>query len=134
MTRKEFETKEAELNKRIDDIQKERAEHEKQWYLEINHRLDWLRGKCFRTRGCIFMVYGEQKFKKTCTEFYFNANQIPVIMITDAGQLRIGTIMNHALIVNDTKEEALSAFCKEFKEIPVEEFIDRITGILKEGV
>ena len=134
MTRKEFETKESELNKRIDDIQKGRAEHEKQWYLEINRRLDWLRGKCFSTRGCIFMVYGELKFKKTCTEFYFNAHQLPVIMITDAGQLRVGTIMNWALIENDTKEEALKAFCDEFIEIPVEEFIDRVTGILKEGV
>lgn len=131
MTRKEFETKESELNKRIDDIQKERAEHEKQWYLEINRRLDWLRGKCFSTRGCIFMVYGELKFKKTCTEFYFNAHQLPVLMITDAGQLRVGTIMNWVLIENDTKEEALSVFREEFKEIPVDEFIDRITGILK---
>ena len=80
------------------------------------------------------MVYGELKFKKTCTEFYFNAHQLPVIMITDAGQLRVGTIMNWALIENDTKEEALKAFCDEFIEIPVEEFIDRVTGILKEGV
>ena len=133
MTRKEFEAKQSELNKRIDDIMKEKAEHEKQWYLEVNRRLDWLRGKCFSARGCIFMVHGELKFKKTCTDFYFDPRRIPVIMITDAGEFRVETIMNWALIENDTKEEALKAFCDGFNEIPIEEFITRITDILKRG-
>lgn len=133
MTNKEFEERQHKLNEQIDALMRERAEHERQWYNEINRRLDWLRGKCFSTRGCIFMVYGELKFKKTCTEFYFNSNQLPVLMITDAGRLRIGTILNWALIQNETKEEALKTFCKEFEEIPFEEFANRVTDILEGG-
>lgn len=133
MTNKEFETRQHELNEQIDTLMKERAEHERQWYNEINRRLDALRGRCFKTNGCMFIVEGPIHFRKTVTEFFFDPRAIPVIMITDAGR-RISrkNIYNSTLIDNESIDAILKDFRKEFKELPKQEFIDTVVDIFKE--
>lgn len=131
MTRKEFETKASDLNKRIDDLERERAELKRQWYNEINRRLDILRGRCFVTRGCKFMVYGAMNFKKTQTEFYFDPRMIPVMMIQDNGVVRMGTIRNCVLVDNDAGEDILREFRKEFEEITRHDFTQTLESSLR---
>lgn len=131
MTRKEFYEKQSDLNKRIDDLERERAELERQWYNEINRRLDILRGRCFVTRGCKFMVYGAMNFKKTQTAFYFEPRMIPVMMIQDNGVVRMGTIRNSVLVDNDAGEDILREFRKEFEEITRHDFTQTLESSLR---
>lgn len=131
MTHKEFEEKASDLNKRIDDLERERAELKRQWYNEINRRLDILRGRCFVTRGCKFMIYGAMNFKKTQTEFYFEPRMIPVMMIQDNGVVRMGTIRNCVLVDNDAGEDILREFRKEFEEITRHDFAQMLESSLR---
>lgn len=132
MTNKDFEEKQRELNEQIYALMRELAEHEQQWYNEINRRLDFLRGRCFKTRGCAFMVRGGMHFRKTSTEFFFDPDAIPVMMLADNGKIVNKNIYSSALMDNETGEAILKAFRKEFEEIPKEEFIGELSDILFE--
>lgn len=133
MTNKEFETRQHELNEQIDTLMKERAEHERQWYNELNRRLDALRGRCFKTIDCMFIVDGSIYSKKTATEFLFYQTMIPVIMVTnDSRIISRGNFHSSTLIYNESVDAILKDFRKEFEEIPKQEFIDAVVDILKE--
>lgn len=133
MTNKEFEERRHELDEQIDALMRERAEHERQWYNEINRRFDFLRGRCFKTKGCMVMVRGGMYFRKTSTEFFFDPSAIPVMMLEDNGKIVNKNIYNSALMNNETGEDILKHFRMEFEEIPKEEFINRLSDILMDS-
>lgn len=133
MTNKDFEERQHELDEQIYTLMRERAELEQQWYNEINRRLDFLRGRCFKTKGCTFMVRGSMHFRKTCTEFFFDQSAIPVMMLADNGKIVNKNIYTSALMDNETGEAILKDFRKEFEEIPKDEFIGELSDILMDS-
>ena len=132
MTNKEFETRQHELNEQIDKLMNERVEHERQWYNELNRRLDALRGRCFKINDCMFIVDGSIYSKKTDTEFLFYSTMIPVITVTNDSRIIRENIHSSTLIDNESVDAILKDFRKEFEEIPKQEFIDAVVDILKE--
>lgn len=133
MTNKDFEERQYELNEQINALMKESAEHEQQWYNEINRRLDFLRGRCFKASGCMFMVRGCLHFRKAVTEFFFDPSAIPVLMLEDNGKIVNKNVYNSALLGNETGEAILKSFREAFEEVPKEEFIEKLSDILREG-